>query len=291
MASENTEYTEDMEDTKPLNPYLERIACKDPDERRLALETILTEEGFVFTTQEEEPSVKFPRGTRNYLLPSSDEQPGLLFCAHYDAVPGSCGYNDNAAAVCILIELAKTLRQEGIGADFAFFDGEETGNFGSKLYVSQLDRKSVAGVINLDMCGYGDSLVIYGKGHEKAPVFRSVCSKTFLEPYHGTVVPFLPKGDDVSFARTKIPTLSIAMVPRWDIQYLKTLSTFGDGLLGRPPEFDMILGQMEVVTTMHGGFRDTLEWIQPEAMQNVYEYVLAVARTPVNNSKKRFGLF
>jgi len=235
MASENTEYTEDMEDTKPLNPYLERLACKDPDERRLALETILTEEGFVFTTQEEEPSLKIPRGTRNYLLPSSDEQPGLLFCAHYDAVPGSGGYNDNAAAVCILIELAKTLRQEGIGADFAFFDGEETGNSGSKLYVSQLDRKSVAGVINHRYVRVRrQSCHLRKMGHEKSSGFPFR-----LQPDISGALSrngwcrFCRRAMMCSFARTKIPTLSIAMVPRWDIQYLKTLSNLsGTGCWG-----------------------------------------------------------
>lgn len=37
---------------------------------------------------------------------------------------------------------------------------------------------------------------------------------------------------------------------------------------------------------MHGGFRDGLEWIQTEAMENVYKYVLAVARG-VQDSTKR----
>ncbi len=278
-----------MSGSFPLS--LERLSCKDPDQRREALEQLLREEGFSWELQEEEPSRKVPRGTRNYLIQTGDQTPCLLFCAHYDATPGSPGVNDNAAAVCILIRLAKTLREEGITARFAFFDGEETGNSGSKLYVSLLDRQLLTGVINLDMCGYGDSLVIYGKGHEKSPLFRPICDKAFLEPFHGQVVPFLPKGDDVSFARTRIPVLSIAMVPRWDIQYLKTLATYGEGLLGRPPEFEMILGQMEVVTTMHGGFRDSPEWIQTEAMENVYGYLLKVCHTPLNAGKKRFGLF
>ena len=76
------------------------------------------------------------------------------------------------------------------------------------------------------------------------------------------------------------------MVPRWDIAYLKALATYGEGFLGRPPEFETMLGQMEVVTTMHGGFRDGPEWIQTEAMENVYKYVLAVARG-VQDSTKR----
>lgn len=265
-----------------LSLHLEALADKDPEGRRLALEQVLKEEGIPFTVQEEPPSVKVPRGTRNYLAEpavsgeAGGGNPCLLFCAHYDAAAGSLGVNDNAASVCILVTLAKALAGEGLAAKFAFFDGEETGFSGSRFYVSQLDRQTLAGVINLDMCGYGDSLVICGKGHERSSVFRPFCRKAFLEPYSGQVVRFLPKGDESSFARTRIPVLSIAMVPRWDIAYLKALATYGEGFLGRPPEFEMMLGQMEVVTTMHGGFRDGLEWIQPEAMENVYRYLDAV---------------
>ena len=59
-----------------------------------------------------------------------------------------------------------------------------------------------------------------------------------------------------SFGSSRIPALSLCAIPRWDIQYLKAMATYGDGFLGRPPEFDMMMGQMEVSTTMHGGYRD-----------------------------------
>ena len=262
-----------------LTLHLETLACRDPDRRRAALEQVLAAEGLAFTLQEEEPSVKLPRGIRNYLVEpgeAASSRPALLLCAHYDAAFGSLGVNDNAASLCILVTLAKALAGEGAAVKFAFFDGEESGFSGSRLYVSRMDKQTLAGVINLDMCGYGDSLVICGRGHEKSALFRPFCRKAFLEPFSGQVVRFLPKGDESSFARTRIPVLSMAMVPRWDISYLKALATYGEGFLGRPPEFDMMLGQMEVVTTMHGGFRDGLEWIQPEAMETVYRYLEAV---------------
>lgn len=54
----------------------------------------------------------------------------------------------------------------------------------------------------------------------------------------------------------------------------------------------MMLGQMEVVTTMHGGFRDGLEWIQPEAMETVYRYLEAVVHSLENGQAgKRFSCF
>lgn len=259
---------------KAIDRHLETLCQADPKLRRQALEHVLAEERLTFTTQEEEASAKNPRGICNYLVSSCPGDPSLLFCAHYDAVPGSPGANDNGAALCILIQLAVTLKEEGIPAKFAFFDGEEMGNSGSRLYVSLADRQTLSGVINLDVCGYGDSLVICGKGHEKKPVFRSFCQKSLLGRHQGHIVKFLPKSDDSSFSRMKLPTLSLAAMPRWDIQYLNALASYGEGLFGRPPEFELILGQMEVTSTMHGGYRDTLEWIERGTMENVYAFLL-----------------
>lgn len=273
-----------------INRHLEQLALKDPDSRRQALEEILSEEGLAFERQEEAPSMENPRGTRNLLLTPWRDEPSLLFCAHHDAVPGSFGANDNAAALCILIDLANTLKAENFPVRFAFFDGEEAKNAGSKLYASTMDREAITGVINLDVCGYGDTLAICGRGHEKKAVLLPFCQKEQLQKHNGQLLKYLPPSDDSSFRGMKLPTLSLAMVPRWDIQYLKTLASYGEGLFGHPPEFDMIMGQMEVITTMHGGYRDTPQWVQPEAMEQVYDYLMdCLHAAPVQ--KKRFGFF
>ena len=60
-------------------------------------------------------------------------------------------------------------------------------------------------------------------------------------------------------------------------------------LLGRSPEFKMMLGEMEVASTMHGGFRDAIKWVQPEAMQMLYDYLLDAITTPPP-AKKLFGI-
>ena len=61
------------------------------------------------------------------------------------------------------------------------------------------------------------------------------------------------------------------------------------GLLGRSPEFKMMLGEMEVASTMHGGFRDAIKWVQPEAMHMLYDYLLDAMTTPPP-AKKLFGI-
>ena len=278
-----------------MKRHLETLAQKDPDLRRQALADVLDAEGLSYCLQEDGPNFKNPRGTVNYILDPWQDAPSLLFCAHYDAVPGSFGANDNAAALCILIDLAKDLKEKGHPARFAFFDGEETGCSGSRLYVPCLDsqdhrRQDLTGVVNLDVCGFGDTIAICGKGNENKPVFRPFCQKLLLDRYNAQVLKYLPKSDEASFAGSRIPALSLCAIPRWDIQYLKAMATSGDGFLGRPPEFDMMMGQMEVSTTMHGGYRDHPDYVESEAMSQIYGYLSEAVAAPPAGRKKLFGL-
>lgn len=65
------------------------------------------------------------------------------------------------------------------------------------------------------------------------------------------------------------------------------MAATGDGLIGRSPEFKMMEGEMEVISTMHGGYRDNPDWVQPEAMEKVYQYLADVMLHP-DTRKKRF---
>lgn len=271
-----------------LDEHLAELAQPEPGARRAALERILTAEGLAFTVQECEADEK-RRAARNYLLPAAQDTPCPLLCAHYDAHPGSAGANDNAAALCILIALAKALRSRGTNVAFAFFDGEEFGHSGAKLYEAERTAEHSV-IVNLDMCGYGDTLAVYARGSEKRPAARPFCEKARLNAHNGRLVKYLPEGDDVCFSTRRQPVLSIAVMPRWDTKYLDAMAAQGSGLLGRTPEFKMMVGQMEVASTMHGGFRDAVKWVQPEAMQQAYDYLLDALSAPPAPAK-RFGLF
>ena len=88
-----------------IEKHLAELAQADPQTRRTALENALTAEGLTPEIQECEADER-RKAARNYLLYTADKDAkGPLFCAHYDAHPGSTGANDNAAAVCILIAL------------------------------------------------------------------------------------------------------------------------------------------------------------------------------------------
>ena len=271
-----------------MNPYrhLSRLALSNPDERKAALLAVLADNNMTPQIQEQAADESH-KAVCNYLL--NDDSGALcpLFCAHYDAHPGSQGANDNAAALCILIDLAVELRERGIPADFAFLDGEESGHTGAKyLQQHRPGRNSV--VVNLEMCGYGDTITVYARGSEKKPGASSFCNKQLLAAHDGQLVPCLPEGDDVCFSTRQQPVLSVAIMPKWDIQYLKAMAAQGSGLLGRTPEFHIMIGQMEVASTMHGGFRDQIKWVQPEAMQKVYDYLLEGACAPPDTRRFPF---
>lgn len=270
------------------NTYLSRIAQADPAARRAAVAAALADAGLDPVIQAVEADERHRKAATNYLLPDPEDRLCPLFIAHYDAHPGSTGANDNAAGVSILIALAAAVRAQGIAADFVFSDGEEDGHTGAKLFCEQRTGTNSV-VVNLDMCGYGDTLAVYARGSERRAGARAFCDKGRLEAHGGMLVPYMPEGDDTCFTTRQQPVLSIAMMPRWDTKYLDAMARQGSGLLGRTPEFRMMLGEMEVATTMHGGFRDSIEYVQPEAMQRVYDYLLDALSAPA--PKKRFGLF
>ena len=271
-----------------LQTHLAALAQPDAAARRAALEAAFAAEGLVPELQTEEADETHPDPACNYLLFPESDAPCPLLCAHYDGHPGSPGANDNAAAVCILLALAKATREQGIPVGFAFLDGEEKGHTGAKLFEAARTREFSV-VVNLDVCGYGDTLALYAKGGEKKPAAAVFCDKKRLAAHHGRMVRYLPEGDECCFPSRRQPVLSLAVMPQWDTKFLDAIAAHGGGFLGRPPEMQMMLGEMEVMSTMHGGFRDKVQWVQPAAMQQVYDYLLDALTAPP--PAKRFGLF
>lgn len=272
-----------------IDRYLETIAVPDRDARRDALEGALKREGFIPSIQTGEITELIQRPAQNYLILPDGADAFPLFCAHYDCFHGSVGANDNAAAVCVLIELAKTLRERGVRAGFAFFDGEEDGHRGAKLFGALRGDLALSAVVNLDICGYGDAIAVHSKGNPRKDGIRAFCDAKRLAAHSGKLVKFLPESDDICFHTRLQPVISVAVMPKWDFKYLDALATYNHSILGKPPEFEMILGQLEVTTTMHGAFRDGIKWIQPEAMRMVYDYLLDAVTAPPKTGK-RFGI-
>ena len=100
-------------------------------------------------------------------LPSSNDhkqKPPILIGAHYDAVPGTPGADDNATGVAVLLELARAFAAEPVSypVRLVAFDLEEyglVGSSGSSEYAAQLrqQQQRLRLMISLEMLGYCDS--------------------------------------------------------------------------------------------------------------------------------------
>ena len=85
----------------------------------------------------------------------------VLIGAHYDAVPGTPGADDNATGVAALLELARTFAAAPASCPMRLvaFDMEEYGLLGSTEYAAQLrqQQQPLRLMISLEMLGYCNS--------------------------------------------------------------------------------------------------------------------------------------
>jgi Zn-dependent M28 family amino/carboxypeptidase len=105
---------------------------------------------------------------KNFILNLPSEAKGqkkdlspILIGAHYDAVPGTPGADDNATGVAVLLELARKFAAEPIRYPLRLvaFDMEEYGLLGSADYAAVLreQKQQLRLMISLEMLGYRDS--------------------------------------------------------------------------------------------------------------------------------------
>lgn len=148
-----------------MREMMNRIALPDSRQRYLAICDILEENNFEYFIQEEKSPwsgrsrlLGDAECYRNIIVPAKQNHNKLVLMAHYDVVPGSCGANDNASAICCIIEF---LKRGGINLPYVevvFTDSEEFGAFGCRQYIDKY-KDSVEEVINIDTCGVGEKIV------------------------------------------------------------------------------------------------------------------------------------
>lgn len=90
----------------------------------------------------------------------AENKPIILIGAHYDAVPGSPGADDNASGVAVLLELARLFAEmpARLPVQLVAFDVEEYGMVGSGVYAEELKEKGqeIRLMLSLEMLGYFD---------------------------------------------------------------------------------------------------------------------------------------
>jgi hypothetical protein len=149
---------------------LEYVRALENRDRRARMNQILVE----LRAQGIQPLIQECRtlGIKNIIVDFSPEsrEKQLLFSAHYDAVKGSPGANDNASGIAVLLGLCHELRHARVPIRVVFFDREEAwlrspvlrlGLLGSLYYAFKANLQHIAAVYNLEFCGSGDSLAIW----------------------------------------------------------------------------------------------------------------------------------
>ncbi|HET7874671.1 MAG TPA: M28 family peptidase [Methylomirabilota bacterium] len=202
----------------------------------------------------------------------------LALCAHHDAVPGSPGANDNAAAVGILLHLllrGERLVPPGWRVRFLFTACEELDYLGARAYVAEQPLDAMAGVLSLELCGIGDALALWDverDGPFLAGVTAALEGAGLRRDQGFHVVGRLPVfgSDHRAFAAAGIPAYGLSIVPLAHADALRQLvfnpwrSTLR-ALVRRPPPFD----------TYHTP-RDGLETLEPAALERVARALEAV---------------
>lgn len=202
----------------------------------------------------------------------------LVLIAHHDAVPGSPGANDNAAAVAILLGLLDRLPAAvppGLRVRLLFTGEEERGYLGARAYVSEMPLRDVVGVLSLELCGIGDSLAIWDATAETpflASVRRAFEARDLVrdESYHqvGRIPIF--GSDHRAFAAAGVPAYGLSVMPLVHADALRRLvlspmRSVLMSLVHRPPPFD----------TYHTP-RDAAATLDPAALALCADALLAV---------------
>ncbi len=189
-------------------------------------------------------------------LPGSDPQKTeeiLVIGAHRDHFGRQAGLlfpgaDDNASGTAVILEVARVMAQAGAKVQrtvlFVSFSGEEQGLVGSRLYLQRpvVPISSTKAMINIDHAGIGNGRLTIGvTGFEKSVALEAGQTAGLTDKLD--VYGFFPGGDHVPFKEAGVPTVTIVSG-------------------GVHPHFHQPT--------------DTADTINPEILQTVARYVLAL---------------
>jgi aminopeptidase YwaD len=220
---------------------------RDNAARATALRRWLETRGVPFAR---EPFATFEGRGENLVVELGRGDRALVLIAHHDAVPGSPGANDNAAAVAILLTLLERWRRhEPAGRVRVLFSGcEELGYLGARIWVDTHGVADVAGVLSLELPGIGDSLAVWDVGADTPMLSRVRASLEGLglradAGYHliGRIPVF--GSDHRAFAAAGVAAYGLTSVPAGEAEALRAfvfhpLRALLRGGGRRPPPFD-----------------------------------------------------
>lgn len=262
-----------MNMTTDFKNFVPRIAVAGLYQRQQAILDILREEGIPFELRRERENAHW---VENIVIPLHPGSRRLVLGAHYDAVPGSTGANDNASGVTVLLNLAIEFLQRDVkNVEIVFFDREEASDHGSSAYIQSTGAQNIDTMINLDMCGYGERIFTAVKGNRNNPRLGCMFSEEMLEKYAVSVIERLPFrfGDDETFDCYGIPNLAVTVMPEEELRF--TMAFLEKLLAGQEasPEELQRYHSLSYSQTMHNAPQDSVRSVSAQAMSRVASWL------------------
>jgi len=161
-----------------LKQIVEDLSGRNNSERREYVHNRLIELGIPFSAQDfDHPSES--RIATNFFVdfPGLNSDNKLLLCGHHDRVPKSPGANDNASSIAALFGVLDDLLENPpeTYVRLCFFDSEEVGLTGSRVYTETYGVQDVGGVFNQELVGEG-SIPVYWPSIKLSSAFKEMLS-------------------------------------------------------------------------------------------------------------------
>jgi Iap family predicted aminopeptidase len=252
------------------------------DERFDAVTALLKARGIAFTVEPytlEKPLGKDPRTKgRNIVVTIGDGAGFVLVGAHYDAVyleDGSLSHGavDNAASAVALVRLAEALRKERppVPVRLVWFDMEELGLVGSQHYAAAHPADKPIAMLNFDINGYGDTVIFGQPQGSTSPAIERAMGMACAAEGIDCLRSRMPPGDDRTFGKAGIPTLSIGVLGA--IEAHQAWLTFNAG-----PKSGLAPGStLPIMATIHHA-ADTVDKVEGATVERQARLAAAVVR-------------
>jgi Zn-dependent M28 family amino/carboxypeptidase len=262
---------------------LRRLTIAESNDARFeAMTAMLRARNIPFTIERftlDRPPGREPRTEgRNIVASFGSGAEAIVAGAHYDAVrledsTLSHGAVDNAGSCVVLLQLAEALKAQAPArrVTLVWFDMEELGLVGSAKYVETHRADRIAAMVNLDVNAYGDT-VIFGssRGAENAAV-RKALYETCAERDTSCIgFAQMPPGDDRSFVKAGIPSVSMAILPAIEAHQLWLMMSAGRG----GGASTSVPAVMNTIHTSH----DVIEKVDPVAVSRVADFAQSLIR-------------
>jgi aminopeptidase YwaD len=175
------------------------VVSVSQEEGQRALDAAAAGDSVTITTP---PTVGLTRSMNVVARASADTTCTIVVGGHFDSVPSAPGANDNASGTANVLELARATAVDGLdeGVCFVAFGAEESGLYGSKAFVAELEAAGEVPsyMINLDVTGIGNGVEVIGDSELASRAI--VLARSAGIPVLASVLPANSGSDHQSFA-------------------------------------------------------------------------------------------